>query len=214
KFIEKKIIKNRKQVNKQRESLYKLSAEKYFNSLNLPELDTIKFENFSFNKHSYKTDFTDIDKKIFKLNVTKQMQVSYLSKQNISKYTTISVSYLDDCVTNIYLYTIDKQFNLLDYKLIYSAFPFPIHVDSFKYKNYIIYTNNELFYTHFNSDSSFSIIKKEYFTLKDTITNKKHIEIGNEFNATYKINTKGKFIEIDNKSFQKEYIEPLYKILI
>src|SRR5690606_11283467 len=66
KMIENKLIANRKNIKDLRDSLSRLSIRDYVKALNLPKLDSITSKNYDIIEHSYKKDFNDFDKKIFK----------------------------------------------------------------------------------------------------------------------------------------------------
>ncbi len=78
------------------------------------------------------------------------------------------------------------------------------------YKKLKIDLGKEFSASYFLNDSTFNVIKQSYYNIKEK--GKTRNEVGTESNIIYRINPQGKFIEIENKSFEKEYVKPYYKL--
>jgi len=211
KLIEKELIANRKNINFLRDSLSHLSFTDYFKGLNLPRLDSITHTNYDIIEHSYKLDFNDFDKKIFKTNWDENW---YLSRQLSDSFICVTVCHFRDCENSVVLYSLDSEKRIIDRKELYDNGCYAEPAPDFRYEKYLVNEQNRFNASYFHGDTSFTRISRTYFTLRDTITNKVTTEIGDEYNVTYQIDSLGKFKIIENKSFKKEYVEPLYKVPI
>jgi len=184
----------------------------HFNSLNLPKFDSIREENV----YGLRIEMTtSIDSTLFPFYEYVSYNF-YLSKQYSAKnFVCVSVFNEQDCESNLSFYTIDTAFKIVDRTWLF-------HVGgdcsggidwSISYQNYIvsfIESGNRVVY--FKNDSTFTVIdEKEVYSLKDTVTGDITIDIGVKTEQTYRINQVGKFVKIDDKSFEKEYSKLFWK---
>ena len=211
KMIENKLIANRKNIKDLRDSLSRLSIRDYVKALNLPKLDSITSKNYDIIEHSYKKDFNDFDKKIFKTDWDENW---YLSRQLSDSFICVTVCHFRDCENSIVLYSLDNNSKIIDRKELYDNGCYAEPAPDFRFKKYFVNEQNRFNASYFHGDTAFTRISRTYFTLRDTITNKVSTEIGYEYNVTYRIDSLGKFNAVENKSFKKEYVEPLYKVPI
>ncbi|MEN8123022.1 MAG: hypothetical protein ABFS35_21965 [Bacteroidota bacterium] len=202
---------NRTKLKQNRDSLSKLSAFHYFNDFDLPRLDSISYSDYDLIEHNYKLDFTDFDKKIFK---TDWEQNWYLSKEYANHFICIAICHFNDCDNKIVLYSIDSSFNIIDKEGLFDNGCYAEYAPDFRYGKYLVNEQKRYSASYFHNDTTFSKINRVFFTLKDTTTNELTIEVGDEYNVTYRIDTKGKFKIVEDKSFKKDYVEPLYKVAI
>jgi len=211
KMIEEKLLKNRRNINHIRDSLSHLPLLDYIKGLNLPKLDSITAINYDIIEHSYTLDFNDYDKKIFKTDWEENW---YLSRQLSDNFICIAICHFRDCENSIMLYSLNSKYMIIDSKELYDNGCYAEPAPDFKYKNYLVNEHGKFNASYFHTDTTFTQISRTYFSLRDTITNKVIIEIGDEYNMMFKIDSVGKFRVIENKSFKKEYVEPLYKVPI
>lgn len=212
KQIHEALARSRKFIKQLRDSLSSLSSFAYFEGLTLPKLDSITGDNFNVNEHLYSMDFTDFDKKIFHTDWDLDW---YLSRQQLSSnFTCISVCHFRDCEFSIVLYSIDKDFRLIDSKEVFYNGCYSEPAPDFRYQKYFVNELQRTNVSYFHADTAFTIIRRVYFSLRDSITAKVANEIGSAHHVTYKLDSLGKFRVIDDKSFKKEYVEPLYRVPI
>lgn len=211
KLIEKKLIFNKNIFKRMRDSLVQLSLAKYINGLNLPRLDSITSDNYDIFEHSYLMDFNNYDKKLFKTDWNINW---FLSRQLSDSIICVAVCHFRDCENSIVLYSLGSDNKIIDRKELYDNGCYVEPVPDFRYKKYLVNEQNRFNASYFHGDTTFTRISRTYFTLQDTITNNMFIEIGDEFNVTYGVDSLGKFNVVVDKSFQKEYVEPLYNVPI
>lgn len=211
KMIEKKWIANRKKINDLRDSLSRLSISYYVKGLNLPKLDSITFRDYDIIEHSYTMDFNEFDKLIFKTDWDENW---YLSRQLSDSFICVAVCHFRDCENLVVLYSLDSNSQIIDRRELYSNGCYMEPAPNFRYKKYLVNEQNRFNATYFHSDTTFTRIRRIYFTLQDTITNNISTEIGDEFNVTYRIDSLGKFNVTKTRSFKKDYVQPLYKVPI
>ncbi|GCC53314.1 hypothetical protein SanaruYs_35570 [Chryseotalea sanaruensis] len=212
KQIHETLLRNRKFIKQLRDSLSRVSAFTYFEGLNLPKLDSITGENYDVNEHLYVFDFIDFDQDLFQSNWDNSW---YLSEQELSnKFKCITVCHFRDCEFSIVLYSIGGNFKITDSNEIFQTGCYAEPAPDFKYQNYLVNEHQRTSASYFHADTAFTLMRRTYFSLKDTITSSVTIEIGSEFNVTYKLDSLGKLKVITDKSFKKKYVEPLYNVPI
>lgn len=212
KRIHEALVVSRKLIQHMRDSLTTLSASIYFNALGLPKLDSITGENYDVNEHSYTLDFIDFDKKLFQTDWDENW---YLSRQQFSdSLIYVTVCHFRDCEFSIVLYSVDMDFKLIDNKEIFYSGCYTEPAPDLQYQKYLVNEYKMTNATYFHADRSFTVIRRTYFSLQDTIAKKVRIEIGSESNVTYSYDSVGSFRVIKDKSFMKEYVKPLYDVPI
>lgn len=212
-LIEKQMNKKIENLTQQRDSLSKISVFAYFNSINLPKLDSITYKNWEPVDHDYQFDFTSFDEKI----IPKKGEWDwYLSKQYQNDFVCISVCHYIDCESYISFYIIDNTFKAIDELSIMNlggCEPDLGDID-FKYQDFIInYDGGYYNYRSvlFENDSIFTVISEDdHYFLENIKTKKITEEVGTKTNKKYKLNSSGKFELIEDESFEKEYVKPFW----
>ncbi len=211
KLIEKDFLANLNNLKQLRDSLSQMPLIDYVNGLNLPRLDSITFKNFEITEHSYLLDFNDFDKSLFKTD----WEINwYLSRQLSDSLICITACHFRDCENSVVLYSLDSNNKIIDSKQLYDNGCYAEPAPDFRYEKYLVNEQNRFNASYFHGDTAFTRISRTYFTLRDTITNNVSTEIGDEYNVTYRIDSLGAFKVVKDKSFQKEYVEPLYDVPI
>ena len=211
KLIEKEFLANLNNLKKTRDSLSQLPLTDYVNGLNLPRLDSITSKNFEIIEHSYLRDFTDFDKSLFKTD----WEINwYLSKQLSDSLICLTACHFRDCENLVVLYSLDSNNKIIDSKELYDNGCYAEPAPDFRYEKYLVNEQNRFNASYFHGDNAFTRISRTYFTLRDTITDNVLVEIGDELNVTYRMDSLGIFKVVEDKSFQKEYVEPLYNVPI
>lgn len=209
KYIQKQIDLIRTKENVKRDSLSKYDATTYFNNLGLPTLDSINEKDYKLSDHNGNFDFLEFDNKLFRSPYELNW---YLSIQNVGDMTCVAVCHFNDCENEISLYSIDSLFNIHSSMTVYfngcTSEPAP----NFPFNGYIINEYKRKNWTIFNRDNTFTVFDRTYFTVEDSKKGKTAIEIGKEINIRYRLNKEGKFIVVEDKSFEKDYVIPLYKV--
>ncbi|MDR2556336.1 MAG: hypothetical protein LBC49_01320, partial [Bacteroidales bacterium] len=173
-------------------------------------------ENFESTQHDYSLDFTKCDEKIFPKKEWEDLEW-YLSNQySAENFICVSICHYIDCGSYISLHIIDTTFKITD-KLCLLIFrgcePGDIYAHEFRYENNIISYEDAVDddVVHFENDSIFTVISDiEHFIIEDTVTKERKEEIGSKTEKKYLINSSGKFVEIENRSFTKEYVRPFW----
>lgn len=173
----------------------------------------VKFPNYFLdslddNMSSWGTNllnFTPCDDFIFK-NTQPDITHSYISLQDSSDFYII-VGYKQQLGENhVFVCSINKDNELLDYKIEMTP-----GIDNESRKNVLIDGKimNRLegkqkleFLEH-----GYTSIYRQYYSLKDPITGNEVIEVGEQQYITYSLNTSGKFIRVEDKSFAKKYTD-------
>jgi hypothetical protein len=211
KLIDKKYSANLNKLKRMRDSLSQLPLLDYVNGLNLPRLDSITSKNFKIIEHSYLMDFNDFDKNLFKTD----WEINwYLSKQLSDSLICVTACHFRNCENSVVLYSLDSNNIIIDKKELYDNGCYAEPAPDFRYEKYIVNEQNRFNASYFHGDTAFTRISRTYFTLKDTTTYKVLTEIGDEYNVTYRIDSLGKFNVVEDNSFKKEYVEPLYNVPI
>jgi len=205
--LEQRVKRFRDRISNVKDSLYQINSFAYFNFLHLPRFDSINYDRFNLYDINFKYEFSALDKKIFNSN----FDISwYISQQYQNKTLCVAVAHFNDCENYIYLYSVDSTFNIIDKKLLYTNGCFASPNSNFRYKTLILNETNYLSVTTFNPDSSFNVISRNYYSLKDTIDDTTITEIGREYNTTYSVDSKGRFLKLSEKNFEKAYVKELY----
>jgi len=194
-------------IQKLRDSLSKFSSIIYFSKLGLPKLNEISSTNYQLHEFSYKNEFLDFDKSIFKNDFDFQW---YLSLQSIGKTVCISVCLYKPSQNYIMLYSIDSLYNIVDKIELYENADYPEVAVTCKYGKYFIAEEDgNIYHAHFLNNSTFSTHHQYLYSIKDTITGNITKEIGKEYSSFYHISKNGRFTKYNETTFKKEYIDLL-----
>ncbi len=210
-YIKRMMKEKREAVERERTTLSQQSAFKYFDELHLPRLDSITHSDLFVSNHHYKLDFTTFDKKLLASNSGEHW---YISKQHQSDCICVTVCYNGDCEGNIVLYSLDKEYNIIDkLMLMHNGCEYEHEEeddDGFSYEQYIVKESGYSNLTQFANDSTFILISRTTFSLKEVATDKVKNEVGNEERTTYLIDKAGKFQKTDTKKISKDYVKFFY----
>jgi hypothetical protein len=206
------IVKNRNKNKRIRDSLSQISFEKYLTYLDLPFIDSINSNSFKgLWSRNYKLDFCKYDSLLFKTNWDENW---YLGKVYLDSVLCIATCHFRDCENSIMLNVFDSTYQIKARMEIYTNGCYVEPAPDFPFGKYIINENGKFNASYILGDSAIIRIDRTFFTLKDTLTGEVKKEIGDEYNVTYKIDSNFRFKIIDNQSFKKDYVEPLYKVPI
>jgi hypothetical protein len=201
----KKIVKHKRDsLNIKRDSLRSEKSFKYFQSLNLPQLDTINYDSYELWSYKFPYEFTEVDRDLFNSTFEESWYISYQPMKNTAY--AVTVGHFNDCENYIYLYSLDSQFNLNDKKKIYINGCFMFDEDEINHKNYTVNKFNLKTTTYFHNDSSFSIQMQDIYQLTDTLSGEKIKRTGRKEITRYQTDDYGRFVEIDKKIVTEPFI--------
>jgi hypothetical protein len=169
-------------------------------------LDSIDEADISPEKY---LQFNTCDNILFKNARTDVQSYNYISLQQVTDFYSILVYREMDMENCLFIFSINKDNKVIDSEILFCASGGLDRQTDVLIDGKIINTLKEEKKAIF-TDGRYISSYKEFYSLLDTMTNSKVIEVGRQKIIEYQLDKSGQFKKINEDSFEKEYSKVKY----